>query len=211
MITTVMLTRLCIIRIIHTDRTRILTLDTDTATITIIVTVIIITIIIITITIIIIITDHITDIILIEEDIEKDTDRVIMTVAIDLTDITGITNTTDRIIKGTIMETVVLKLTDPLEIDVDVPLNQLNIILGQNGTGKTLIFKIAWFSAKMVGMYQLLLNSPMQNIDDKFKEYVDKIFAKTFDDPEEFNGEFGYTDKAFRFLVQVKEGEMVVI
>jgi len=83
------------------------------------------------------------------------------------------------------VSTMTLNLTDPIKMTIEkMSFNQLCILVGQNGTGKTLVLKINWCMAMISNTIigAKLMNIPSDNI--KNAQY---IFDKSFDD-QNFNG-----------------------
>jgi len=79
--------------------------------------------------------------------------------------------------------------------DMSLEFNKLNVFVGQNGAGKTMIFKAAWFMSFTLQLYKTmqLLNIP--NIDAEFRKEANIVFDMTWTSSEKVSGAIMIEDK----------------
>ncbi len=97
------------------------------------------------------------------------------------------------------------------KMEMEVPLNKLNVLVGANGSGKTLMMKFAWFAGYMLQAYKVLLVVEPEKTDELFAEMMQKVFRWTFDEPDDMFGSIAIRDKnleKFNFSVVFKDGKM---
>lgn len=105
-----------------------------------------------------------------------------------------------------------LELTEPTQIHIDsMDLNSLNLLVGQNGSGKTMINKVI-FLASFVTVIDLALRNgetppefaPFAELD-KFAQYV---FDNTFTEPTELSGKVVVHFENGSFTCDVEKGNL---
>ncbi len=97
------------------------------------------------------------------------------------------------------------------KMDMTVEFNKLNVLVGMNGSGKTLIMKFAWFAGYMLQAYKVMLKVEPERTDEMFMEMLQKVFTWTFDEPQDMLGTIEVSDKnreKFAFKVSFKNGLM---
>ncbi len=100
---------------------------------------------------------------------------------------------------------------DDFKMDMTIDFNELNILVGMNGSGKTLILKFAWFAGYLLQAYKVMLAVDPKNSDRLFAEMVTKVFKWTFDEPQDMFGTISIEDKdheKFSFTVAFKDAGM---
>lgn len=95
---------------------------------------------------------------------------------------------------------------DPINITIDMSLNELTFLVGPNGSGKTLVLKFQWFIASVAYSLVMSKNLGTSFSTDHLTQY---LFDNTFVDPEDFTGEIiGHFENA-TVQVTVDEGKIV--
>lgn len=100
------------------------------------------------------------------------------------------------------------ELTEPMKITIDnMDLNSITLLVGQNGSGKTLINKLVFF-ASLATLYDLAYrNNPIvMQIVDESQTGVQFIFDNTFMDPQEFSGHITVHFENGTFECDVEKG-----
>jgi hypothetical protein len=95
--------------------------------------------------------------------------------------------------------------------NLDLEFNQINIFTGTNGSGKSFIFKSAWFASTVLNIYKTMMLVQMPDLDDIFEREVNLIFDLTFHRHEELDGVMQITDKEaeiFVFTLAFNEGKL---
>ncbi len=94
---------------------------------------------------------------------------------------------------------------------LSIAFDQINLIAGMNGSGKTFVLKTAWLSSILLQFYKVTLVMAPGNVDELFAEEAQKMFRYTFDNTEELNGSIMIQDKdeeIYRFVISFKDGEV---
>jgi hypothetical protein len=79
--------------------------------------------------------------------------------------------------------------------DMTINYNQINIVAGANGTGKSLLFKISWFmgfTLQLRQAYSIVLDP---NADTNFKKEAEDVFDMTFFDSQDLSGVVQISDR----------------
>jgi len=110
-------------------------------------------------------------------------------------------------IKGT-LEIEGRKIQFPEITDI----RNLNIFVGANGVGKTVIMKMIWFSNFALATYKILLMTDRQP-DKTFRKAVKEIFKYTFwTSSNDFHCEVylgGHEGTPYNFALKIKDGELI--
>jgi hypothetical protein len=78
--------------------------------------------------------------------------------------------------------------------NLEIEFNQINVFAGANGTGKSFLFKAAWYMAFTLQLRQVhaLVQNP--NADKNFKEEAESVFDMTFFDSQDLSGAIQISD-----------------
>ncbi len=112
------------------------------------------------------------------------------------------------------LEVIVLEVRskeDDFNMDMEIEFNQLNVLVGMNGAGKTLIMKFAWFAGYMLQLYKVTMAVENEKTDEVFAELMQNVFKWTFDESQDINGIISVRDKdneKFNFRVTFEEGKL---
>lgn len=102
------------------------------------------------------------------------------------------------------INSVQVHLTAPLAVNYDVELRQLNLLVGMNGSGKSLILKLNWaFGTIMAG---LVLSKEARTLPE-IQDIAQYILDKTFED-QNFTGTLGAKFDKAHFTVTVDAGQI---
>ncbi len=108
--------------------------------------------------------------------------------------------------------TLDLKIGDDLDMKLDsLEFGRMNLMAGQNGSGKTLLLKFGWFLGYTLQLYKAVMMISPANVDATFAGSIQKVFEWTFDETEDITGTVGAHDKnkeKFNFSVTFKEGKL---
>ena len=90
--------------------------------------------------------------------------------------------------------------------------NQINIFIGKNGSGKTFLFKATWFMAFTLNLYKVhrMLNST-PGADDRFKKELDIVFDLTYTEADQISGAVSISDsedEIYDYYVLVEDGKI---
>jgi len=95
--------------------------------------------------------------------------------------------------------------------DMEIEFNMLNLFTGANSTGKSFLFKAAWFSSIALNLYKVLLLSGMPDMDEIFEKEVNILFDLTFFEADELDGIVQIMDKnadIFVFTLAMNKGKL---
>jgi len=90
---------------------------------------------------------------------------------------------------------------DFTHITMDLEFTDLNVFTGRNGSGKSFIFKIAWFSSMALNIYKMMLLMQMLDLDEAFEKEVNTLFDLTFFESDELDGVIQLLDKEAKIFV----------
>ena len=95
--------------------------------------------------------------------------------------------------------------------EFEMNVNKLNILTGMNNSGKSLIMKIAWYSAFVLQhLYIFLTTHSMEKAKELLKKQAQFYFPLTFTQPEDFNGFFEIKAEGdYAFRMQFERGELI--
>jgi len=95
--------------------------------------------------------------------------------------------------------------------DFEVDFQKLAVLVGVNGSGKTMILKTAWFSSLALNIYKTLALAGVPNIDEMFTNEVNAMFELTYHQSEELNGAIQISDRdldIFEFSLITRNGKL---
>jgi len=95
--------------------------------------------------------------------------------------------------------------------DLEIELSNINVISGYNNSGKSFLFKFAWFTSMALNIYKVILLSKTPNIDELFEIEVNDLFELTFTESEKLGGAIQIMDKntdIFVFTLSFKDGKL---
>lgn len=112
-----------------------------------------------------------------------------------------------------IVEAMTIDITfdnqSPFNIHVD-GINGMMVMIGQNGSGKTMFLTCTWFTTFLLSTYQTLLLLGPDDI--LFGKMVNDSLAMTFDGSESLSGMFifrGQKGGGFEFILQFERGKLI--
>lgn len=98
-------------------------------------------------------------------------------------------------------------LTEPIKLTIDsMDMNSLTLLVGQNGSGKTLINKITYFGTLMVFIKVHNISSLLSTTISGFKPLMQYIFENTFSNPEELSGDIVVNFEYGTFKCRIEKG-----
>ncbi len=100
---------------------------------------------------------------------------------------------------------------DDFNMDMEIEFNQLNVLVGMNGSGKTLIMKFAWFAGYMLQVYKVTMATENEKTEEVFAGLMQNVFNWTFDETGDITGTISVHDKTkekFNFNVTFEEGRL---
>ena len=83
------------------------------------------------------------------------------------------------------VKNMLIQIDSPLKMDFDMTFNEICILVGQNGSGKTLILKLNWACMTTMSMYH---TSQKMGIPTKPEQIAQYVFDNTFE-KQDFNGQ----------------------
>jgi predicted ATP-binding protein involved in virulence len=95
--------------------------------------------------------------------------------------------------------------------DMDLEFNRLNVFVGQNGVGKSFIFKSAWFASTALNFYKMMAMLGIPNLDERFEQEVNLMFELTFHESEKLSGVLQIMDKTadiYAFTLAMHDGKL---
>ena len=95
--------------------------------------------------------------------------------------------------------------------NMDLEFNQLNVFVGENGVGKSFVFKSAWFASITLNFYKMLAMLGTPNLDERFEQEVNLIFELTFHESEKLSGVLQIMDKTadiYAFTLAMHDGKL---
>ena len=100
---------------------------------------------------------------------------------------------------------------DEAKLNLDIEFNMLNVFAGKNGSGKTLVFKSAWFMSFTLELYKTMLLMKIEGIDEVFKAEAELVFDMTFTSSERLSGACMISDKdeaIYKYSCVIDEGQI---
>lgn len=104
---------------------------------------------------------------------------------------------------------------EPFKLNMPDIQNDINVMVGQNGTGKTMMLTCVWFAGFLLQTYQASLMAFPHKADTLFGETANDVAAMTFNHSEEMSGMFVFkgSDRdgrvPFEFILQYEKGKLV--
>jgi hypothetical protein len=94
-----------------------------------------------------------------------------------------------------------------------IEFGKLNIIAGTNGSGKSLLMKLAWYSTFLLqNMKIMLVTHNLQKVQDGMKEMASLYFKASFVRPEDISGYFSIRKEGeFNLNLALTKGELTYI
>ncbi len=92
-----------------------------------------------------------------------------------------------------------------------IKFSNLNLFIGKNATGKSLLFKTAWFISTALNIYKLLFLARLENADQQFEQEINNIFDLTFHQSEQLSGSIRISDTSggiYIFDITMQDGKL---
>ncbi len=111
------------------------------------------------------------------------------------------------------LEKITLEDFGPREakMSMDIKFSKLNVVAGLNGSGKTVLFKSAWFMGFTLELYKTMLMLKIPKIDELFHKEASVVFDMTFTSKENISGAMMIADKdnsIFDYSCSIEEGNI---
>ena len=96
---------------------------------------------------------------------------------------------------------------------VKMDLRSLSLIAGTNGSGKSLVLKLAWYSTFLLQHIKIqLTKDTLATVQEEVLDIATTYFAMTFAHPEQFSGFFNIKDDdEFSFDLILDEGKLTKV
>ncbi len=101
---------------------------------------------------------------------------------------------------------------EPFKLEVPDLQGDINVLIGQNGVGKTMLLTCTWFAGFLLQTYQVSLAVSPSSSDTLFGKTAEDVLAMTFNNPEELSGMFvfkGHQQTPFEFILAFEKGKLV--
>lgn len=88
--------------------------------------------------------------------------------------------------------------------------NNINVFVGQNGSGKTFLLKSAWFTTYVLQAYKVLKQSSTGDINKEMLTMIDYLIPMTFEDSENMTYDWTIGDKnktIYSMTVAIEDGK----
>jgi len=90
--------------------------------------------------------------------------------------------------------------------------DDINVLIGNNGAGKTMYLICTWFMIQIINSYKTSLIVSQSKADDLFSETANNIISMTFNNYKYMSGIFMFTGEVnnieFQFILRVKNGKV---
>lgn len=104
---------------------------------------------------------------------------------------------------GTVKE-LTLNLTKPIQSSYNIEMNKLNLMVGKNGVGKSLMLKLVWLLSAFASIKLMSIKDSRIDFNSIIQEFIDK----TFDD-NDFTGEVKIKAPGGSVKIEIDEGKIV--
>ena len=101
------------------------------------------------------------------------------------------------------IKNIKVDITKPIAMDVDMTMNQIAIMVGPNGSGKTMMLKLIWIMSNITNSYGAMAN--MQHYDAE--KSAKQLFDGTFDD-QDFTGTIEVNFEYANAYIKLDDGEV---
>lgn len=110
------------------------------------------------------------------------------------------------------VKNMIVKIDTPVPMNIDMEFKALCVMVGSNGSGKSLILKLNWVLGTIIGIAVMkkVMTSKGGDIDIDIEKLSQYTFDKSFDD-QDFNGTIGADYENGNILVTLENGKIISV